>query len=112
MGLCGSKTETVSTTTNTTSKKPQLSQRANKTKNAGKSKKIATESKAKTIGKPGVKLSDEHGTESQNISPAEAARLAAEKRQKKQNDSLTQGELGKKLAKERAKTYSSYRKDE
>ncbi|SMN18977.1 similar to Saccharomyces cerevisiae YGL108C Protein of unknown function, predicted to be palmitoylated [Maudiozyma saulgeensis] len=112
MGLCASKSETVSSATNATTNKPQTSQRTKKTNTKSNGNKTPAKPKTQTTGKLGTKLSDENGTESQNVSPAEAARLAAEKRQKDQNDSLTQGELGKKLAKERAKTYSSYRKEE
>lgn len=46
----------------------------------------------------------ENSTQSR-LSPREAARLAAERRLEEQNNKLTKGELGKKLAKERAKTY-------
>lgn len=109
MGLCGSKIETVQPSKVT--EKPQVIKRTTKdVKKAKSSPKKGTKPIAKPKDK-GTKLSEEPNTEGQNISPAEAARLAAERRQKDQDESLNQGVLGKKLAKERAKTYSSYRRD-
>ncbi|KAG0670483.1 hypothetical protein C6P45_002387 [Maudiozyma exigua] len=115
MGVCGSKTETVQPSKVT--EKPPITERITKEVKSSKSSKDypASKKKTTTTSRPhdkGSKLSEKPNAESQNISPAEAARQAAEKRQKVQNDNLNQGVLGKKLAKERAKTYSSYRRDE
>lgn len=110
MGVCGSKTETVQPSKVT--EKPQVTKKTTKNVKISES---TPKKKTKQISKPqdkGNKLSEEPNTEGQNISPAEAARQAAEKRQKDQNENLKQGVLGKKLAKERAKTYNSYRREE
>ena len=110
MGLCGSKSQQPSqvpprqtddmtrtatvgarttTTTNTTTRGKQEAQSpiGGKTNNGSKERKLL-----------------ENSTQSR-LSPREAARIAAERRLEEQNSKLTKGELGKKLAKERAKTY-------
>ena len=108
MGLCGSKSQQSSqvppgetddmtrtatvgarTTTNTATRGKQETQSpiGGKTNNGSKERKLL-----------------ENSTQSR-LSPREAARIAAERRLEEQNNKLTKGELGKKLAKERAKTY-------
>ncbi|GMM54490.1 hypothetical protein DAKH74_017570 [Maudiozyma humilis] len=120
MGLCGSKPDGPSQSVSQT--KPETTQRTaqkkssppKKTKEKAAKDEHSTKKKTtqKTAQGVGSKLSESSEKQNTDISPREAARLAAEKRLKEKNDALTQGDLGKKLAKERAKTYNSYRKDE
>lgn len=101
MGVCVSKADKP-----VESSKPQVTQRSKpERKQSNKRKTVVHKDK-------GSKLSDGMKDQPNDISPREAAKLAAEKRLKGQIDSLTQGELGKKLAKERAKTYNSYKHED
>ncbi|KOG99412.1 uncharacterized protein DI49_1865 [Saccharomyces eubayanus] len=120
MGLCGSKSQPMPSQTTTvtprtrtkpvnrgtTNAKEQLRQKENESE---KKKKSSLKS---TTGQPvkkreGSKLSGASDTSKDKVSPKEAARLAAEKRFHETNEKYNKGELGKKLAQERAKSHKT-----
>ena len=85
---------------------PKTVKRTANTVNKSKSKPVSQVKKAPKVTSKGNKLSDGTTDEKDQIlSPKEAARLAAEKRQQEANEKLTKGELGKKLASEKGKSY-------
>ncbi|GES71069.1 hypothetical protein C4S57_3594 [Saccharomyces cerevisiae] len=76
-----------------------------------KDKKKKTQLKSTTVPvvqkKEGSKLTDTSDPSKNKVSPKEAARLAAEKRFQETNEKYNKGELGKKLAQERAKSHKT-----
>lgn len=76
-----------------------------------KDKKKKTQLKSTTVPvvqkKKGSKLTDTSDPSKNKVSPKEAARLAAEKRFQETNEKYNKGELGKKLAQERAKSHKT-----
>ncbi|CAI4039172.1 hypothetical protein SMKI_07G1440 [Saccharomyces mikatae IFO 1815] len=120
MGLCGSKTESMPSQTatvttkartkpinhDTTKAKQELRQkeRADKTKRKAQTRSTTSQVLHK---KEGSKLSYTTESSKDKVSPKEAARLAAEKRFQETNEKYNKGELGKKLAQERAKSHKT-----
>ncbi|CCH60853.1 hypothetical protein TBLA_0D03530 [Henningerozyma blattae CBS 6284] len=72
-----------------------------KPKSKSKSQNISTHAKV-------TKLASGEDTNKNKLTPQEAARKAAEKRLAESNEKQTKGELGKKLAKERAKSNKTH----
>ena len=76
-----------------------------------KDKKKKTQLKSTTVPvvqkKEGSKLTDTSDPSKNKVSPKEAARLAAEKRFQETNEKYNKGDLGKKLAQERAKSHKT-----
>ncbi|CCD26711.1 uncharacterized protein NDAI_0I01420 [Naumovozyma dairenensis CBS 421] len=115
MGICASKTDspttTTTATTTTNTNKPVQRIRPKHNKNAEETTKGTRKKKTvAAVQTSGTKLGaatndDDDGGK---LSPKEAARLAAEKRFKEATEKETKGELGKKLASERAKTYKAH----
>ncbi|EJS43779.1 YGL108C [Saccharomyces arboricola H-6] len=125
MGLCGSKsqsmpsqtttakpkTKTKPVTRNTASARQELRQKEKKSQKKKKpqSKGILAQAVQK---KEGSKLSDTSDASKDKVSPKEAARLAAERRFQETNEKYNKGELGKKLAQERAKSHKTHLMEE
>ncbi|CAI4485350.1 CCQ_1a_G0018980.mRNA.1.CDS.1 [Saccharomyces cerevisiae] len=119
MGLCGSKTQPTPSQTTTVATKARtkpINRDTVKSKQElrhkeKKDKKKKTQLKSTTVPvvqkKEGSKLTDTSDPSKNKVSPKEAARLAAEKRFQETNEKYNKGELGKKLAQERAKSHKT-----
>ncbi|CAI4062869.1 hypothetical protein SUVZ_07G1400 [Saccharomyces uvarum] len=121
MGLCGSKSQPMPSQTTTatprvrtkpvnrgtTNAKQQLRQKGNENKKNKKSTSKSTTAQS-AEKREGSKLSGASDTSKDKVSPKEAARLAAEKRFQETNEKYNKGELGKKLAQERAKSHKTH----
>ncbi|CAD6624688.1 HN1_G0032300.mRNA.1.CDS.1 [Saccharomyces cerevisiae] len=119
MGLCGSKTQPMpsqTTTVATEARTKPINRDTVKSKQElrhkeKKDKKKKTQLKSTTVPvvqkKEGSKLTDTSDPSKNKVSPKEAARLAAEKRFQETNEKYNKGELGKKLAQERAKSHKT-----
>ncbi|AJS01702.1 ANL_collapsed_G0019000.mRNA.1.CDS.1 [Saccharomyces cerevisiae] len=119
MGLCGSKTQPMPSQTTTVATKARtkpINRDTVKSKQElrhkeKKDKKKKTQLKSTTVPvvqrKEGSKLTDTSDPSKNKVSPKEAARLAAEKRFQETNEKYNKGELGKKLAQERAKSHKT-----
>lgn len=119
MGLCGSKTQPMpsqTTTVPTKARTKPINRDTVKSKQElrhkeKKDKKKKTQLKSTTVPvvqkKEGSKLTDTSDPSKNKVSPKEAARLAAEKRFQETNEKYNKGELGKKLAQERAKSHKT-----
>ncbi|CCF55881.1 hypothetical protein KAFR_0A04460 [Kazachstania africana CBS 2517] len=99
MGVCSSKVETSPTVQQTTVRPTGQTARRN-TKTTQKSSTAKQSSR-----KPHSSRLDEGIVQDEKLPPKEAARLAAERRLKENDDELRKGELGKKLAQQRHKNY-------
>ncbi|QHS73228.1 uncharacterized protein SPAR_G01380 [Saccharomyces paradoxus] len=120
MGLCGSKTQSMPSQTTTVAaksrtkpvnhdtikSKQELRQKEKKDKKKKKERLKSTTAQV-VQKKEGSKLTDTSDPSKDEVSPKEAARLAAEKRFQETNEKYNKGELGKKLAQERAKSHKT-----
>ncbi|CDH10835.1 uncharacterized protein ZBAI_02621 [Zygosaccharomyces bailii ISA1307] len=132
MGLCSSKADRPSTTATAT--QSTVTQRTAPPKRAAPTPKPVPKTQAQTKSKQkhyqktkkkshtspkrpdasksspsrGHTVSDMADANREKLSPQEAARLAAEKRFQESNEKSTRGELGRKLAQERAKSAKTH----
>lgn len=107
MGLCASKSEKKVNHQATIRTKPQrVGQNSTQKKLKVPIKQTNSSDAKKSSGRP---LSEGHTAE--NVSPQEAARRAAEQRLENNVKDSTKGELGRKLAQERAKSHSKHMRE-